>query len=134
MTANRRLLGVTFVLGSLGTGIELLLIGHVEDTWQNVPLILLGTGFLAWVLLATRNPAARTAFRVLMIVFAISGLAGSILHYNGNVEFERELNPDLSGVALFGEAMRGATPALAPGTMMLLGAIGWAYVRVSARE
>jgi hypothetical protein len=46
------------------------------------------------------------------------------LHYQGNVEFERELAPDASGLPLVWEALKGATPALAPGTMMLLGAVG----------
>ena len=47
---------------------------------------------------------------------------------------ERELNPDLSGVALFSESMRGATPALAPGTMILLGALGFGYAYLIGRE
>jgi hypothetical protein len=50
------------------------------------------------------------------------------------VEFERELNPDASGFSLFRDAMMGATPALAPGTMILLGAVGWAYGRLNALE
>ena len=134
MTGNRRLLGATFLLGCLGTGTELLLIGHVEDWWQYVPIVLLAIGCAGYVLIASGNTTARATFRALMIAFAISGAAGSMLHYNGNVEFEREVDPELSGMALFTESIRGATPALAPGTMMLLGAVGWAYTRVSGRE
>jgi hypothetical protein len=43
------------------------------------------------------------------------------------VEFELEMYPGLSGLELFREAMKGATPALAPGTMTILGLLGLAY-------
>jgi hypothetical protein len=43
------------------------------------------------------------------------------------MEFELETYPSISGLALFKEAMMGATPALAPGTMIELGLIGLAY-------
>jgi hypothetical protein len=134
LTANRRLLGLTFFLGCVGTGTELLLIGHVEDAWQYVPIVLLGIGAIAYALVAAGRDVLRKPFGTLMIAFAISGAAGSLLHYNGNAEFEREIDPEVSGVALFSASMRGATPALAPGTMMLLGAVGWAYIRVSGQE
>jgi hypothetical protein len=62
-----------------------------------------------------------------MLLFAAAGLAGLFFHYQGNVEFERERNPDKRGFALFAAAMTGATPALAPGTMVLLGSIGLLY-------
>ena len=35
---------------------------------------------------------------------------------------------------LFRESMKGATPALAPGTMMLLGALGFGYVYLIEQE
>ncbi len=128
----RRLLAATFLAGSVGTGAELLLMEHTEGVWQNAPLALLGLGCLTGAALAiTTRRAVRQTFRVLMLLFASSGIAGAVLHYDGNVEFERELNPEASGFTLFREAMKGATPALAPGTMILLGAVGWAYYRTT---
>ena len=59
-----------------------------------------------------------------MVAFVLSDVAGVALHYQGNVEFELELQPDASGLPLVWQALKGATPALAPGTMMLLGALG----------
>ena len=64
---------------------------------------------------------------LLMLSFALSGVVGFWLHYSGNVEFEREMAPAIGGVALVREAMMGATPALAPGTMILLAAVGLAF-------
>ena len=49
LVAVRRILGLGMVVGFLGTGIELLLLGHTEDTWQLVPLILIGVGLVVLV-------------------------------------------------------------------------------------
>lgn len=114
--------------GIVGTATELLLIGHYEDAWQFVPLVLFGLGLGALGLHVTR-PGRRSllVLRVTMGLYVASGAVGTLLHYLGNVEFERERSPEISGLALFREAMTGATPALAPGTMMLLGALGLLY-------
>jgi hypothetical protein len=61
-----------------------------------------------------------------MMLFIVSGGIGIGLHYDGNVEFELEMYPSLSGVELIGKTLTGATPVFAPGTMALLGLIGLA--------
>ena len=61
-----------------------------------------------------------------MAAFVIAGVAGVILHYRGNAEFELEMHPAVRGFDLFRDAMMGATPALAPGTMAQLGLLGLA--------
>ncbi|HEY5618853.1 MAG TPA: hypothetical protein VIK60_13000 [Vicinamibacterales bacterium] len=124
----RRTLAAIFLFGSLGAGAELVLMDHTEGVWQNVPLVLLaiGCGGLGMVA-TTRGTAQLRAFQLVMMLFVASGVAGVVLHYQGNVEFELELNPDASGMELFRESMKGATPALAPGTMILLGAVGLGY-------
>jgi hypothetical protein len=131
----RRMLAMTFLFGSLGTAAELVLMEHTEGVWQNVPLVLIAIACCGLGLLASRRgtPQLR-AFQVVMLLFVVSGAAGVLLHYKGNVEFERELNPDASGLELFRESMKGATPALAPGTMMLLGALGFGYVYLIEQE
>ncbi len=129
------MLGAIFLFGSFGTSAELMLMGHTEGVWQNVPLVLIaiGCGTLGLVALKPGMTQLR-AFQLVLILFVVSGVAGVLLHYKGNTEFELELNPDLSGVALFSESMRGATPALAPGTMILLGALGFGYAYLIGRE
>lgn len=135
MTSPRLLLATTFLLGSLGTGAELLLLEHTETLWQRVPLVLLAIGCAAFAAFATTvRRATRATFLGVMMMFAASGLAGSALHVSGNVSFELELDPEASGVALVRDAMQGATPALAPGTMLLLAAVGLAYARVTELE
>jgi hypothetical protein len=123
----RRVLFGILALGLLGTATELLLLGHYEDAWQWTPLVLIGLSLIAigWRA-AGRGAASLLVFRGLMVLSAASGLLGTYLHYRGNVEFELEMTPELHGFELFSEAMTGATPALAPGAMALLGLIGLA--------
>jgi len=124
----RRLLVLVFLLGSVGTGTELLLLEHTEDIWQLIPVLLFPAALLvlAWYGVS-RSAAALRAFRGLMVLLVLSGGLGAWLHYKGNVEFELEMSPALGGWALFREAMMGATPSLAPGTMLWLGLIGLAF-------
>lgn len=116
------------VLGTIGTGAELLLVGHFEDPWQIVPLALfaLSLAALAWYGVSRGAASVRT-LQAIMALFLVSGAAGVYLHYTGNVEFELEMYPDRKGFELFSESMAGATPTLAPGTMVLLGLIGLVY-------
>jgi hypothetical protein len=136
MTANdatlkklRSFLLAIFVIGLLGAGAELLLLEHTEDFKQWIPLLLmlLSLLVLGWHL-TTRNRASLRVFQTTMLLFVISGLAGLFLHYQANIEFELEMYPSLKGVELFWKAIKGTTPpALAPGTMNVLGLLGLAY-------
>jgi hypothetical protein len=124
----RRMLAAIFIVGSIGTGAELILLEHTEGVWQNVPLALIGIACLVVAVLAIKPATSGLRlFQLTMWLFIASGVAGVLLHYQGNVEFELELNPEASGWHLFLESLKGATPALAPGTMTLLGALGLAY-------
>ena len=135
VTGTRRMLAALFLFGSLGTAAELLLMEHTEGVWQNVPLALIAIGCVGFAALAIRPGTLQLRlFQLILGLFVVSGLAGVLLHYQGNTEFERELNPEAAGVELFWESMKGATPALAPGTMILLGVLGLSYSRLTALE
>ena len=54
----------------------------------------------------------------------MTALVGVGLHFQGNLEFKRELYPELAGLDLFVESVTGVTPVFAPGSMLLLGLIG----------
>ena len=121
------LLGL-FMIGVGGTGTELLLLGHTEGFWQWVPLVLMAASLvtLAWRVAAYRSRSLHV-FRGTMILFVLSGVVGLWQHYDGNAEFELEMYPALRGFALFRESITGATPTLAPGTMLGLGLLGLVY-------
>jgi hypothetical protein len=128
----------TLVAGMIGTGAELLLLDHTEGWQQWLPVALLGAGLIA----CAAHGIARSAgtvrlLQAFMLLFVASGGLGILLHYQGNVEFELEMYPEMSGMELFNSTMTGATPVLAPGTMSLLGLIGLAFAyrhpRLAAR-
>ncbi len=122
----RRLVLIILAFGIVGAGFELVLLDHMEDTWQWVPIVLLAAGLPASIwLMFSPGIAILLAYRVLMGLFILSGFAGQWLHYQGNVEFELEMYPTRDGLELFWEALRGAYPSLAPGTMILLGLLGF---------
>ena len=124
----RRVLSALFLFGSVGTAAELLLLEHTEDVWQKAPLVLIAVACVVLAALTIRpSTAGVRLFQLVMVAFIASGAAGLGLHFQGNVEFELELQPGASGFHLFWESMKGATPVLAPGTMALLGAIGLTY-------
>jgi hypothetical protein len=124
----RRILLAALALGVVGTTIELLLLEHYEDWRQRIPLALLGCGLIVLLWHAVdRRAAPLRALQLVMLAFAIAGAVGVTLHYSGNREFELEMYPTMSGLELFRKTMMGATPALAPGTMIQIALIGLAY-------
>ena len=123
----RRMLLALFGLGAVGTTVELLLLGHTESVSQVVPLVGLALAIIGTIAVAVRpRRVVIRCFQCLMAVLVVMGPLGLYLHYHGNVEFELEMYPSLRGLALVGKALTGATPALAPGTMVMLGLLGLA--------
>jgi hypothetical protein len=124
----RRILMTIFLLGAAGTGTELLLMGHIEDVWQWVPLLLLLMSFVVLFAHAVASASIRI-FQGIMILFITSGIIGIGMHYNARMEFKLEMNPALKGKQLILETIKGATvpPVLAPGMMIQLGLVGLAY-------
>ena len=115
-------------MGIAGLIVELLLIEHTETRIQWIPLVVLFAGFASCIWLAVRPGAASLrTFEAIMVIFIVSGLAGLYFHYAGNVEFALERDSSLSGASLVWKALRGATPALAPGALAQLGLLGLAY-------
>jgi hypothetical protein len=126
LAAVRWLLIALLTFGMLGTGLDLVLLNHYEDAWQWPPLALMVVGLLvvAWIA-ARQSRAAILALRSTMLLFVLAGVAGLMLHYNGNREFQKELDPALSGWPLFVKVITAkAPPAMAPASMIQLGLLG----------
>jgi len=124
----RRFVFGLWVAGLLGTGAELLLLGHTHGAWQLVPLVLIASGLAAFaVLLTSRNRACLRVFQSTLVLFVASGIIGVLLHLLGKMEFKREADPSLAGWELFRAALQGAMPPiLAPAAMILFGLLGLA--------
>jgi hypothetical protein len=129
-----RLLTLILLVGVVGTLADLLLLGHVEGWQQLVPVVLLGLGVVVapWHLLAPSSVSLR-AVRGLGVLYVVSGLVGLWFHYEGNLEFEREMAPDAAGWPLIKAVLTGATPALAPGTMVWFGGLALVIAWIAGR-
>jgi len=116
------------LLALVGTLAELALLEHYENWKQWIPMaaLVISVLVLGWQLWRPSTGSVR-ALRLLMVALIVAGVAGVVLHMKGNLEFERELNPGESGLTLWWEVARGATPALAPGSLIPLGLLGLLY-------
>ena len=129
MTILRRMVLGLMLLEMLGTAAELVLIGHFESAWQMAPLAVFAIALLslAWYGVA-RSADSIQCLRVVMVLSIATALVGLVLHYQGNVEFQLDIDPSLSGPALWWKVIRAKTPpALAPGAMAHVGLLGLAY-------
>jgi hypothetical protein len=126
----RKLVLAVLVIGQVGVLADLLVLNHFEDSWQLVPLVLIGLalGAIAWYLLGGGAVSLRL-LQVTMALFVVSGVLGVVLHYRGNLEFQLEIDASQHGWELFKKVIHAkAPPALAPGAMAQLGLLGLAYV------
>jgi hypothetical protein len=127
--AARRILLTILFLGIAGISLELWLMAHTEDVYQLIPLFLAVAGVVMMAVVALRPSAGSVRlFQAVMALFLLSGIVGMWLHFQVNMEFQLEMDPSLSGRALFDKAILAKSPpALAPGAMIQLGLIGLAY-------
>jgi hypothetical protein len=121
----RQLLLALVFFGIVGLEVELALLKHADSFTQWIPHVTLIVGFVS-TLAVYIKPSTSTlrSFQVVMVIFVVVGVLGLYYHYHGNVEFALERNPSLSGTGLIWKALRGATPALAPGALAQLGLLG----------
>lgn len=103
-----------------GSIIELEFIEHYESTVQWVPFVLSGAGLLGTItaLIKSSSALVRT-LRYLMIVIFAGGIFGMYQHLDHNFIFAKEIQPNLSTMEAFMEALYGASPFLAPGILCL---------------
>ncbi len=122
----RRLLLALLAFGLVSISVELVLLEHYEDPTMFVPFAAIAVSLAAVALHATANTGGTA--RVLqgaMAALIASGLAGVVLHYQGSLEFQLDMDPDISRWNLFWKVMHmKAPPTLAPGIMVQLGLLG----------
>ena len=127
LASIRKLLFGGLVLGVVGTAGELVLLRHIDMPTQWIPFVVLGALAIVLVWHGLKPSAASVrAMQVLMGVLIVTGGLGVALHLDGNFDFERELHPEEQGFELLRKTVAGATPALAPGSLALLGLVGFA--------
>ena len=117
------------VLGLAGTVVELVLLSHFEQPVQMIPVALIALSIvaLAWHVMS-RNALSLKVLMLVMALFVLAGFAGFVAHFHGSAEFAQELDPDIGGWDLLLKVLHAkAPPLLAPGMMLQLGLLGFAY-------
>ena len=131
---RRWVLGL-LVLGLLGTVTELILLSHYEQPMQLVPVVLIAIALavVVWHVMG-HDTASLYALQVVMALFVLAGFAGVAAHFHGSVEFQLDLDPEMSTWELVQKVMRAkAPPVLAPGMMLQFGLLGLAYAYSDSR-
>jgi hypothetical protein len=126
---TRSALAAILSVGLMGTGAELWLLEHYEETSQLLPMGAIGATLLAlgWNWRAPGLLSRRT-LQVVLSLLLVVGVTGVVLHVRGNAEFQREMDPSLAGSALWWKTLRAkAPPALAPGVLVQLALLGLVY-------
>lgn len=121
----RLLLLALLAFGAAGLGVELIVMEHWSEPRQWIPLALLVATLVGAPAVAFRpGRVSLRAFRLVMVLVALSGIAGAVFHLQANAALEREIDPAIGGGALLWAALGGGTPSLAPGAMIQLGLLG----------
>jgi len=117
---------VLFTFAVAGLAVELTFLEHYEDRSMMIPLAAIAAALLALVVLVARpSPASVWLFRAATVAFALVGAVGVVLHYQGSLAFQVDMDPTASAWALFWKVMHmKAPPTLAPGSMVQLGLLG----------
>ena len=131
----RRWVLILLVIGLVGTVTELILLSHYEQPLQLVPVVLIVLALAGVIWHVRRHDAASLyALQVVMALFVLAGFAGVVAHFNGSVEYQLELDPEMSTWELVQKVMRAkAPPVLAPGMMLQFGLLGLAYAYSDSR-
>ncbi|PAU94698.1 hypothetical protein CK503_04285 [Aliifodinibius salipaludis] len=114
---------VAFTL--IGIVVELILLEHTEETLQWIPFIASIVGGIsvatAWL---KPNGITLKAFRWIMVGMIVISFLGVYFHFQGNLDFIREINPSYSLSESIWPAIKGSYPLLAPGVFFLVGILG----------
>ena len=114
----RRFLLIFCVLLLGGTTVELLMVNHAGDAVQLIPFVLCALGATA-ALVALFRPRRATLLilRACMTLTVTGSLFGVYQHFENNLAFEREINPNAPAWDALLTALGGANPLLAPGIL-----------------
>lgn len=121
----RRWLLILSVLSFGVTVVELILQEHTGEPLQLLPFALCGIGIVA-VLAVLLRPGRSTIvmMRITMLIVGMGGVLGLAVHLLRNIGFEQEIRPNAATLDVVLNALKGASPLLAPGAIVFAALLG----------
>jgi hypothetical protein len=115
----RQFLLVLSVLSFGVTVVELILQEHTKSLLQWIPFGLCGIGAAA-VIMVLLWPRRSTMhwLRAAMLIVALGGLFGVVIHLRENVLFEQDIRPNAVVQDVISNALKGASPLFAPSALV----------------
>tara|TARA_Y200000002_G_scaffold236603_1_gene195460 strand:+ start:491 stop:937 length:447 start_codon:yes stop_codon:yes gene_type:complete len=130
----KQLILVTFLFLTLGSLLELYLIGHYEDTMQLIPIFCVSISLFNLLLLFFKVSKFTTnLFKVVLCSTLIVGIYGVYLHLKSNYQFEYEIRPSKNYWVLLKNSFSGALPTLAPLSLVVLSLVGYSYLIIISK-
>jgi hypothetical protein len=122
----RGLLLTLLAFALLGLGTDLVFLEHYEEPTMAIPFGAIVAALAAVAYLAFRpGRLSVRLMRIVMSLFIVVGMLGVVLHYQGSLEFQVDMDPTASVWQLFWKVMHmKAPPTLAPAAMAQLGLLG----------
>jgi hypothetical protein len=129
LAALRRFLLIITAGTFIMTVVELIFVGHWNQTIQFLPFGLCGLGLVALAVAWFRpSRVSINALRWSMIVIGVCSFIGFYEHMANNLSFWQEIQPNATTWELIVATFNGGIPVLAPGILLLGAVIGLAAI------
>ena len=125
----KKMIVLALLFMMIGTLLELYLLDHYEDAFQQIPVLCIAFSLINLIILFfKRSKIIIKLFKLVLVLTSFSGIYGVFLHLQSNFEFEQDMKPTATNWELFSESLSGALPTLAPMSMLVLAFIGYSYL------
>ncbi len=132
-----RILSFSFLAGSFGILLDLLLMNHYEGYSQSIPILLLSFSSIIFIAnLALRTKWLLKTFKYTLVILTVCAVSGVYFHFAGKAAFKTEIDPSLEGWNLILTCITGHSlpPVLAPGSIILVVLFGYAWAVVNTNK
>ena len=137
LNSLNRILSFSFLAGSFGILLDLLLMSHYEGYSQSIPILLLSLSSIIFLAnLSLRTKWLFKTFKYTLVILTVCALSGVYFHFAGKAAFKTEIDPSLDGWNLILTCITGHSlpPVLAPGSIILVALFGYAWAVVNTNN
>ena len=137
LNSLNRILSFSFLAGSFGILLDLLLMSHYEGYSQSIPILLLSISSIIFLAnLSLRTKWLLKTFKYTLVILTVCAVSGVYFHFAEKAAFKTEIDPSLDGWNLILTCITGHSlpPVLAPGSIILVALFGYAWAVVNTNN